>query len=124
MADLTDGAPAPVASSAYHILLVDAGKTYLGAILKRHSRRGLTFVAQRRVANHAPDTDRAEYQALIMGLELARRKGVRHIRVFSDRHSLAEQMTKGKPGKADPQLFKRARELADRFKPDGKTDGR
>jgi ribonuclease HI len=58
------------------------GPASIGVVLKDHKYRDVAEVSKRigRARNH----HEAEYEALIAGLELARRHGIDQIRVFSD----------------------------------------
>ncbi len=109
----TDGS---MASSGHRRPGDPPGEGRIGAMLKRAHNGRLREVDHRSVAIGPASPDEAEYRALIEGLGLANDRGVRCIHVFTDRHSVVEQMYDPKKVKqTDPKLYKQARELARSF---------
>ncbi len=102
-------------SREYYLLFIDAGKSFIAAILKRHHKGRLLFVEHLKLPIESASVDQAEYRALIEGLKLAHHHRVGYVRVFTDRESIVTQMTGRKAGKSDPRLFAEAIELADKF---------
>ena len=72
-----------------------SGRASVGAVLKVRRNSRLDFVDGVSKTAGLPTTDVAEAEclALIEGLKLARKHGVRRIRVFLDRESLVAQMS-------------------------------